>query len=292
MFKRFLLIIAALGAPFTGSGSAAAEPAQVIGNASKLCDTQVARVERAEAIPRHLLKAISLAETGRWDGQRQENFAWPWTVTALGKGNYFADKQTALHYVRYLQAQGISNIDVGCMQINLFYHGGAFASLEQAMDPASNVSYGAQYLSGLYKTTGSWTKAAGYYHSTTPKRARAYKLKVLKYWNQQRRAEATEDRKSVDYARMIELNARHKAQKTAALEDPANHVRSGQLAAWRNPQASQLDMATLAAMRRASKQAQWHEQYFGNGRKSKELSFAKKRRKQLEKWRLTRMAAN
>lgn len=292
MVKRFLLILATLTAALWGPQTSLAQPVQAIGNASVLCDSQAARVEQAEAIPRHLLKAISLAETGRWDGQRQENFAWPWTVTALGKGNYFPDRQTAIHYVRYLQARGISNIDVGCMQINLFYHGEAFASLEQAMDPAANVTYGATYLSGLYKTTGSWTKAAGYYHSTTPKRARAYKLKVLKYWNQQRRLAATEDRRSVDYVRMNELNARHKQQKTAALGSAKVLVRSNQLAAWRNPDSSQPDMVTMAAMRRAAKQAQWQDKYFGSGRQSKSLTFAKKRRKQLDKWRLTRVAAN
>ncbi|MBT4934128.1 MAG: transglycosylase SLT domain-containing protein [Rhodospirillaceae bacterium] len=292
MFIRFLLVLTALTAAFAGSRTVHAETVQAIGNAQELCDIQVARVERARSIPQHLLKAISLAETGRWDALRQENYAWPWTVTSLGKGHFFPDKQSALRFVHRLKARGITNIDVGCMQINLFYHGSAFASLEQAMDPATNVAYAARYLNGLYRTTRSWTKASGFYHSTTPKRAKAYKMKVLKYWNQQRKYAALQDRKSVDYARMATLNKNHKAQKEAALSSAGKSVRGNQMAAWRTDDPSGHDMATLAAMRRVSKQAQWHEKYFGSTNKGKGEAFAKKRRKQLDKWRLTRVAAN
>ncbi|MBC8269810.1 MAG: hypothetical protein H8E36_13760 [Rhodospirillaceae bacterium] len=292
MFIRFLLVLTALTAAISGPRMVLAGTPQVIGNAWELCDIQAARVEQSRSIPQHLLKAISLAETGRWDTVRQENFAWPWTVTSLGKGHYFPDKQTALKFVHRLKARGITNIDVGCMQINLFYHGSAFASLEQAMEPAANVAYAARFLDGLYRTTRSWTKASGFYHSTTPERAQAYKMKVLKYWNQQRKSASLQDRKSVDYARMATLNSNHKAQKEAALNNAGKTVRGNQMAAWRMDDPSGHDMATLAAMRRVSKQAQWHEKYFGNANKSKGEAFANKRRKQLEKWRLTKVAAN
>jgi hypothetical protein len=292
MFIRFLLVLTALTAALWRPPVVLAEAPQVIENTSALCDTHAARVEQAKRIPQHLLKAISLAETGRWDAARQENFAWPWTVTSLGKGHYFPDKQSALHYVRRLKSRGITNIDVGCMQINLFYHGGAFASLEQAMDPAANVAYAARYLDRLYRSTKSWTKASGFYHSTTPERAKAYKMKVLKYWNQQRKYASLQDRKAVDYARMATLNNNHKAQKEATLNSAGKTVRGNQMAAWRMTDPSGHDMATLAAMRRVSKQAQWHEKYFGNTNKGKGEAFANKRRKQLNKWRLTRVAAN
>ncbi len=292
MDKRFLATLATLIAALYGPQAVAAGTAQAIGNAWQLCDEQTARVERAEGIPQHLLKAIALAETGRWDAVEQENFAWPWTVTALGKGNYFPDKQAALDYVRALKGRGISNIDVGCMQINLFYHGDTFASLEQAIDPAANVGYAAEYLSGLYKTTKSWTQASGYYHSTTPERAQGYKMKVLKYWNQQRKEASTQDRKAVDRARMSTLNANHKAQNSAALNAGKTDIRGNQLAAWRAPDARNHDMATLAAMRRVAKQAAWHDKYFGGTDKSKGQAFANNRRKQLDKWRATLVATN
>jgi soluble lytic murein transglycosylase-like protein len=63
--------------------------------------------------------------------------------------------------VRALKARKICNINVGCMQINLYYHPDAFADLEAALDPASNVAYAAGYLKNLRTSQGSWTRAAG-----------------------------------------------------------------------------------------------------------------------------------
>ncbi len=288
MVRRFVLILAVFTAAFIGNRPASAESNQVIGNAWKLCDTHVARTEAVKGIPRHLLRAIALAETGRWDKAQQANVAWPWTVMALGRGTFFPDKKSALEFVRYLQANAITNIDVGCMQINLHYHGGAFASLEQAIDPAANVAYAARYLKGLYKSTRSWTQAAGYYHSTTPQRAQAYKMKVLKYWNQERTFASREDRKAIDYARMAKLNASHKEQKRLTLNGARTDIAGTQLAAWRKNDPKGHDMATRAAMRRASKIAQWREKYLSDGLGASAETFAVKRRKQLEKWRLTK----
>ncbi len=53
-----------------------------------VCARAVARPEAALAIPRQLLDAISVAETGRLAAERGEILAWPWTVYALGKGRY------------------------------------------------------------------------------------------------------------------------------------------------------------------------------------------------------------
>lgn len=287
MVRHFILILAGLTAAVLGPRTSLAASGQVIGNAWKLCNSHIASTESAKGIPRHLLKAISLAETGRWDRENQVNIAWPWTVMAKGKGNFFPDKESALEYVHYLKTQGITNIDVGCMQINLFYHGGAFASLEQAMDPAANIAYAAKYLKGLYSSTRSWTQAAGFYHSTTPARAQAYKMKVLKYWNQERRTATYQDRKAVDRAHMAKLNANHKEMKQAALNVADNEIHGSQLAAWRTKDPKGHDMATQATMRRAAKTAQWREKYLGTGF-GKADTFADKRKKQLEKWRLTR----
>ncbi len=37
--------------------------------------------------------------------------------------------------------RGVQSIDVGCFQINMYYHPGAFATLEQAFDPRANAAY-------------------------------------------------------------------------------------------------------------------------------------------------------
>ncbi|HJO71542.1 MAG: hypothetical protein QF450_07035 [Rhodospirillales bacterium] len=64
--------------------------------------------------------------------------------------------------MRRLSARGVRNIDVGCMQVNLLYHKDAFATLEEAFEPASNAAYAARFLKDLYATSGSWSAAAGF----------------------------------------------------------------------------------------------------------------------------------
>jgi soluble lytic murein transglycosylase-like protein len=74
----------------------------------------------------------------------------------------------------------VRSIDVGCAQINLMYHPSAFASVEQAFDPASNADYAARFLKELRDTTagGNWMTAAGDYHSLTPELAEPYRQQV------------------------------------------------------------------------------------------------------------------
>lgn len=286
--RRILLAMVILAGlflnPGTGYGESAQDRAQPIGNAWKLCDFETARVEAAEAIPARLLKAISLAETGRWNAENRVNFAWPWTVTALGQGHYFSSSAAALDFVRRLQSRGITNIDVGCMQVNLFYHGGGFATLEDAIDPATNVAYGATYLKGLYRTTRSWTQAAAYYHSTTPGKGRAYKLKVLKYWNAERRLAALVDPDEIDRARMAELNNRFRDR--AKNQEPAAAANT-QMQAWRNNRLGGHSMATLAAMRRAGQESEKRKHYLGDKSERTPEILAAKRRGQIDKWRRT-----
>ena len=51
---------------------------------SFLCQAQTRGFEIALGIPQHLLTAISLAESGKWDSTSKALFAWPWTVMAKG----------------------------------------------------------------------------------------------------------------------------------------------------------------------------------------------------------------
>ena len=58
-----------------------------------LCKAVTKKQEFVSGIPRDLLSAISLAETGRWNPKSRTMYPWPWTVTWGGKGRYFANKQ-------------------------------------------------------------------------------------------------------------------------------------------------------------------------------------------------------
>jgi Transglycosylase SLT domain len=170
------LAIASLLGPTT---TALADPIDV-------CGALAHATERAEGIPPGLVHALALAESGRWLSERGRSQAWPWTVTAGADSFYLASKQEALRKVRELRAAGRSNIDVGCMQVNLGYHGDAFESLEEALEPATNVAYGARFLKRLRVQTRSWARATARYHSSDPDRGQAYRDKVYRLWHELR----------------------------------------------------------------------------------------------------------
>ena len=145
-----------------------------------LCLQATQKMEKEYQIKRHLLTTISSVETGRWNEKEQQSLAWPWTINAQGKGQFFRTKAEAVKAVKRLQAQGVKSIDVGCMQINLSYHGKAFKNIEEAFDPQKNAAYAAQYLKSLYENNKKdWLKAAMAYHSSTPRKAQRYKKKIV-----------------------------------------------------------------------------------------------------------------
>jgi Transglycosylase SLT domain len=169
------------------AGQAAAGPVDGV------CAALARQAERAQGIPSGLVEAVALAESGRWLADEGTTRPWPWTVTAGSESFFFASKREALHKVHELRSAGRSNIDVGCMQINLGYHGDAFASVAEALEPAANVAYGAQFLRQLREETESWARATARYHSRHPQRGQAYREKVYRFWEQVRGVRVADD---------------------------------------------------------------------------------------------------
>jgi len=171
-----------------------AEAAQRYADDTYTCLNATQKIEKEYNIKKHLLTTISSVETGRWNEKEQQALAWPWTINAQGKGQFFKTKAEAVKAIKQLQAQGIRSIDVGCMQINLSYHGKAFKSIEDALDPKQNVAYAAQYLKTLYENNGKdWLRAAMAYHSTTPRKALRYKKKIVSAFEIVKMASKDED---------------------------------------------------------------------------------------------------
>jgi hypothetical protein len=78
------------------------------------------------------------------------------------------------------------------MQVNLMYHPTAFATLDQAFDPAANAAYAAAFLKRLYAQFGSWPAATAAYHSAVPDIGEPYQQKVQSVLaEEQRRDDAT-----------------------------------------------------------------------------------------------------
>jgi hypothetical protein len=156
----------------------------VAGPVDELCGVLAHQAERDEGIPRGLVHAVALAESGRWLADERTTRPWPWTVTAGGDSFYLPSRSAALSKVHELLAEGRSNIDVGCMQVNLGYHGHEFASVAEALEPARNVAYAARFLKSLHQETQSWAHATARYHSRDPDRGQAYRTKVFRLWDE------------------------------------------------------------------------------------------------------------
>jgi hypothetical protein len=152
------------------------------GSMRKVCTVHAAAHEQANRIPKGLVQAVALAESGRWLAEDQSTLPWPWTVTSGKDSFYLPTKDAAIAKVQELKAGGRTNIDVGCMQINLHYHPDAFASLDDAFDPNTNIAYGTQFLKELRLQTRSWGKATAFYHSQNRERGNAYRAKVYRFW--------------------------------------------------------------------------------------------------------------
>jgi hypothetical protein len=148
-----------------------------------LCRGAIAAMESATRIPEAFLSAIGRVESGRTLSNGL-TAPWPWTVNAAGEGHFYESKAEAIAAVKQFQASGIRSLDVGCLQVNIMYHPDAFASLDQAFDPAVNVAYAARLLMSLHDQMGSWPRAAAAYHSQTPSIGHAYQERVLAVWSE------------------------------------------------------------------------------------------------------------
>ena len=146
---------------------------------SALCTAALRDAEQRYNLPPSLLASIAKAESGRPITSMSDIRPWPWTIDADGTGLFLDSKPAAVAWVRQQQSRH-QFIDVGCMQIDLYYHPSAFTSLEQAFDPATNVDYAARLLISLYngEAAGSWDVAVGLYHSHTSLLAALYRDRV------------------------------------------------------------------------------------------------------------------
>ena len=146
---------------------------------SALCDAALLRAEIRYQLPHQLLTSIARVESGRPITSLADTRPWPWTIDADGMGLFVESKAAAIAWMK-TQAAHHNFVDVGCMQVDLYYHPHAFASLEEAFDPVANADYAARLLLELYRgeAGGSWDLAVGLYHSHTSLLAAEYRDRV------------------------------------------------------------------------------------------------------------------
>lgn len=144
------------------------------------CESLIRDAEIKYGIPKGLLKAIALIESGRKISTNSKKLSvWPWTINADGKSYFLNSKNEAIEKVIKLKKNGAKFIDVGCMQVNLHYHKDAFKNLDEAFSPQKNIEYAAKYLTSLKTQLNSWKMAVCYYHSQCSKHYIPYCSAVL-----------------------------------------------------------------------------------------------------------------
>jgi soluble lytic murein transglycosylase-like protein len=147
-------LIACLGAAFLSSfvafgASAAVNP----------CETEILRASAEYGVPVGILYAVGLTETGK-KGSLQPN-----AMNIEGKAVFPSSRAEALRIFANAKSGGARLIDLGCMQINQYYHGSHFASVSDMFDPRLNVDYAARFLVSLKKQHVSWSMAVARYHA-------------------------------------------------------------------------------------------------------------------------------
>ena len=188
-------LVALISAIFPWISPSTAAPGEA---AQTICTRAAAQTEATQGLPTLILGAISLAETGRWDHAQEASFARPWTVTSGSDARYLATKAAAIAVVEAMQTRGVTNIDVGCMQINLGYHPDALA---KAFDPLANAAYAGRFILQLQDTQGSRSHTIASYHSSTRKYGLPYLKRVQRLWMTERRrlAELERDTRMEEY---------------------------------------------------------------------------------------------
>lgn len=147
---------------------------QAIASPAALCEDAAQFAANQTGVPLSILRAVTLAETGHTQANGAEFDAWPWAVMANLKGHWFPDQNTAIAFAEEQVAQGKSNVDIGCFQLNVRWHATAFQNLTDMFSPQKNALYAANFLQDLYTETGDWRAAVGRYHSRDDTRAEAY----------------------------------------------------------------------------------------------------------------------
>ncbi len=157
----------------------AAGPARASGG----CERAAQGAERDFGLPAGVLRAIGRVESGRADPLTGRISATPFAIDADGAALFPASAAEAVGQVRALTARGVRSIDVGCFQMSLLYHPDAFATLDQAFDPAANARAAAAFLARLHAESGDWGDAIARYHSADPARGGPYREAVLAAWH-------------------------------------------------------------------------------------------------------------
>jgi soluble lytic murein transglycosylase-like protein len=123
------------------------------------CEREIQSAAAKYGIPEGILYSVGLTETGR------KGSLYPYAMNVEGKALFPPSEQAALRQFDTASRGGAKLIDIGCMQINHYFHGENFSSVEEMFDPHRNVEYAAKFLRNLHDRHETWTMAVARYHA-------------------------------------------------------------------------------------------------------------------------------
>ncbi|HEX5934950.1 MAG TPA: lytic transglycosylase domain-containing protein [Pseudorhizobium sp.] len=123
------------------------------------CEKEIQAAAAKYGVPEGILYSVGLTETGR------KGSLYPYAMNVEGKAFYPPSREQALATFDAAKREGRKLIDVGCMQINHYFHGENFSSPAQMFEPRRNVEYAAKFLRNLHDRHETWTMAVARYHA-------------------------------------------------------------------------------------------------------------------------------
>jgi len=144
----------------------------------KVSHPLIEKIAREERIPVKLLKSVTYVESG----------FHPWTLNVEGRPSFFSTRLAAEQALESALRKGITNIDIGCTQVNFQWHGKKFRNPKDLLSPETSLRYAARLLRQNSLTTRSWMKAALLYHSGDKVRQSVYRKRLIRYLTKGRAA--------------------------------------------------------------------------------------------------------
>jgi soluble lytic murein transglycosylase-like protein len=123
------------------------------------CEKEIQSAAAKYGIPEGILYSVGLTETGR------KGSLYPFALNIEGKAVFPPSEEDAMRQYYSATKAGAKLIDIGCMQINHYFHGENFRSAEEMFDPHTNVEYAAKFLRNLHDRHETWTMAVARYHA-------------------------------------------------------------------------------------------------------------------------------
>lgn len=142
--------------------------------------------ERFELDP-VLLYSVALAESA--SGRGEGNISpWSWTLRTVDGPFYALTKEQAVKKLESFIADNGANssVDIGIMQVNLYWHGHRVQNPVDLLDPITNLKTGAEILSETINSSPDDLELGiGRYHNWKDEaRSRAYGRRVISIYQQ------------------------------------------------------------------------------------------------------------